>query len=155
GALRWQQLSHHALRRGFGLDVITRDPGRLDEAAENLLARLPAGIRVFGVPDHPLRIQRLEKRLLSLRDRMREQRAGRSGRAPAAASEQPASLGRDEITFDPTSLTAWVRVYDAATLVARERAWARRVSALGLRILDRSAHRWIVSCGPPHWADHE
>jgi len=40
-------------------------------------------------------------------------------------------------------------------IVAGERAWARRASALGRRILDPATHRWIVSCGPPHWADHE
>jgi len=114
GALRWQQLSHHALRRGFALDVITRDPGRLDDAGENILARLPDGIRLFGVPDRALLIARIEKRLLSLRRRLRERFATRSAQARSAAPEPPASLGRDEITFDPTSLKSWLRAYDAA-----------------------------------------
>jgi len=39
--------------------------------------------------------------------------------------------------------------------LARERAWSRGAEAVGRRLLDRGTHRWIVSCGPPHWADHE
>jgi glycosyltransferase involved in cell wall biosynthesis len=59
------------------------------------------------------------------------------------------------MTFDPSSLRSWIRAYDTALAVARERAWARNASALGRRLLDPGMHRVVVTCGPPHWADHE
>jgi glycosyltransferase involved in cell wall biosynthesis len=48
-----------------------------------------------------------------------------------------------------------MRAYTAWSLIARERAWARDARGLGRSLAGPSRHRLIVSCGPPHWADHE
>src|SRR4029453_11583328 len=48
GALRWQKLANHAAKRGWGLDVLTRDPAELERADPSRLRELPPGVRVFG-----------------------------------------------------------------------------------------------------------
>jgi glycosyltransferase involved in cell wall biosynthesis len=160
GALRWQQLSHHALRRGFALDVITRAPARLD-AVQSQLDRLPEGIRVFGIPDDRLWIERLEERTACYRQRVRDRFAARREAAspPAGvaqdASRKSSSFGSREVAFDPRSRESWVGLYGAAVIMTRERAWARRAYAVGRSLLGEGTHRLIVSCGPPHWANHE
>jgi glycosyltransferase involved in cell wall biosynthesis len=160
GALRWQQLSHHALRRGFALDVITHAPARL-EAPPGQRDGLPEGIRVYGVHDDRLWIERLEERSAGFRQRLRRRftrQHGAVSRPPGTAREAPrtqASFASRDVAFDPRTKASWVGLYGAAVIMTRERAWARRAYAVGRSLLGEGTHRLIVSCGPPHWADHE
>jgi len=161
GALRWQKLAVHAAKRGWGLDVLTRDPADLERSDPSRLRELPPGVRVFGIRQPVLAVQRLERRLWGAWRRWRSTRPA----APLAASAQAAavsagrtalksSYGRDELRFDPFSRRTWVRSYHGWELYAAHRAWARDAARLARSLYDPAAHRIVVSCGPPHGA-HE
>ena len=61
GALRWEKFSQYAADRGWAMDVVTLHPSSLSTRDMSRLDELPAGIRVYGIPDDPaLWIERLE-----------------------------------------------------------------------------------------------
>jgi glycosyltransferase involved in cell wall biosynthesis len=156
GAVRWQKLAQHAFERGWGLDVITLDPPDLLVRDDSVLADLPRGIRVFGVPEEPLAIERLEHWLFAaVRDLRSRAKAvpklpNETTGAPAVAKKRVASLRRDEVVFSLAAPRTWARAYWAWLEFAREGAWARRAAAAAREIVDRDAHRFVISCGPPH-----
>jgi hypothetical protein len=160
GALRWQKLAAHAAKRGWGLDVLTRDPADLERADPSRLHELPPGVRVFGVRQPVLGVQRLERRLWGVLRRLRPAPgpaplAAAGGAAVSAGRPAPkSSYARDELRFDPFSRRTWVRTYHGWELYAAHRAWARDAARLAQRIYEPAAHRIAVSCGPPHGA-HE
>lgn len=158
GALRWRKLALYAFERGWGVDVITLDPADLGSRDDASLADLPEGIRVFGIPDPELEIEKLENRAFNAYRSFRS-RPGRAGVTssgdaasppPAAAKSRVTSLTRDEVRFDLRSPRAWARAYWSWIDFARGRKWARRVVAAASRIFDRDEHRLVISCGPPH-----
>src|SRR5262249_59696802 len=63
GALRWQKLAVHATARGWGLDVLTRDPAELERPDFSRLREIPPNVRVFGVPQPEITTRRLERHL--------------------------------------------------------------------------------------------
>src|SRR5687767_4673049 len=112
GALRWQKLARHAAARGWALDVITQEPGQLEASDATRLAELPAGTRVFGAPDGPLRMEIVERALRALRDRVRERLRGRAGGGVGDERERAATT------------PARVRPARPATLPQRDVRWA-------------------------------
>jgi glycosyltransferase involved in cell wall biosynthesis len=161
GALRWQKLAVHAAARGWGLDVLTRDPADLERSDPSRLRELPPGVRVYGIRQPLLAAQRLERWLWGPARRRRARRAAAAASspgAPAAASARPAALkssfARDELRFEPFSRRSWVRSYHGWELYTAHRAWARDAARVARALFDPASHRIAVSCGPPHGA-HE
>lgn len=162
GALRWRKLVRYAFERGFCVDVITLDPAGLGSRDDASLADLPEGIRLYGVADPELGIERLERKAFDAWRRLRERRAaeaapGANEGPPAPAPPAPnrrSSLTRDEVQFSPRAPRAWARAYWSWVDFRRKGAWARRAVAAAREIVDRDKHRLVVSCGPPHMA-HE
>src|SRR5207245_10457465 len=63
GALRWAKFSQYAAERGWALDVVTLHPSSVCMRDMGRLATLPAGIRVYGIPDPTLWVEGVENRL--------------------------------------------------------------------------------------------
>ena len=61
GALRWEKFPHYAAERGWAMDVVTLHPSSLSNLDTSRLAALPAGIRVYGVPDPVLWVEHVER----------------------------------------------------------------------------------------------
>lgn len=139
GALRWQKLTGYAAARGWGLDVITLDPASLLAPDRGRLAELPEGIRVFGVPDRPLFVERLERLAHSARRKLRTSRAVRAR----------VSVARQEMVVRPLSVRFWIRAYDGWLEDTRELDWSLRAAQLGRALFRPGVHRAVVSCGPP------
>ena len=163
GALRWQKLSRFAANRGWILDVITRDPALLDARDDSRLAELPAGTRVYGFVPGDLLLDRAETWLShayrAVRRGGHQASRGLEGgemereKAPRAAGG--GSLSPEKMRWDPASLRFWMRSYWSWLDHRRQLAWARSIEAVGVRILDRSRHRAVISCGPWHLCNHE
>lgn len=149
GGRRWQKLTRFAAERGWAVDVIARDPAQLEHADPDLMAGLPDGVRVFGVPERRLWIERLEhvawRALHGLR---------RGVRAGAAARERPvpSSIHCSAVRRRPRTLRDVLRWYFAWADHARGRSWARGAARLALAIVEPSVHRAVITCGPPHGA---
>lgn len=154
GALRWQKLAAHAARRGWGLDVMTRDPADLERADASSLRELPPGARIFGVREPEIAAQWLERRLWKAYQRWFTVRHAAPSTTPAGRPACKPSYGRDELHFQPFSRRTWIRSYHGWELYAAHRAWARRAARLAQRLFDPARHRIAISCGPPHGA-HE
>jgi hypothetical protein len=163
GALRWQKLSRFAADRGWILDVITRDPALLDARDDSRLAELPAGTRVYGFVPQDLALDRAEqwlsrayRALQRERNRASSESAGRvSGTGHAPRPTGGRSLPPEEMGWDLATPRFWMRSYWSWLDHRRQLAWARSIEAVGRRILDRSRHRAVISCGPWHLCNHE
>ncbi|MGI8843227.1 MAG: hypothetical protein ACR2HZ_05985 [Gemmatimonadaceae bacterium] len=163
GALRWQKLSRFAAGRGWILDVITRDPALLDARDDSRLAELPAGTRVYGFVPRDLVLDSAEQWLSRAYRAVQRQRhrassesdgrEARTGQAPRAAGSR--SLAPEQMRWDPGSTRFWMRSYWSWLDHRRQLAWARSIESVGLRVLDRSRHRAVISCGPWHLCNHE
>ena len=154
GALRWEKLARHAVERGFGLDVLTRDPADLPSADLARLRELPPGIRIFGVRERELAVRRVEHALWRAYRRLSPTRSEAGPVRVAGRPPQKSSYARSELRLELLSPHGWKRAYNGWALYASHRAWARRTARLGRRLFDPARHRIIVSCGPPHGA-HE
>jgi glycosyltransferase involved in cell wall biosynthesis len=166
GAVRWEKLAHHAAERGWALDVVALLPSRLSAADCTRLAALPAGIRVYGVPETTVWAERLEHGVRRLARRLVAPAVALAGRrAPDAGPttggvagrlvRHANSLGRAEIRWTLRRLPSGLRrAYFAWLHYARQERWAAAVEALCLRLGRTQTYQAIVSCGPPHMA-HE
>jgi glycosyltransferase involved in cell wall biosynthesis len=156
GARRWQKLTGHLAKHGWGFDVITAEPGTRGPSDMGRLDDLPGGTRVFGVPWKPLLIDALEARVYAayrrMRDRTRAPGNGSVDGRPAAgvARARPRSLARHEIGFTPLTPRQAVRAYYATLLYFRERGWAVRAMRLGKQLVESLDYGAVISCGPPH-----
>lgn len=152
GALRWQKLAVHAARRGWGMDVVTAHPSSLAAADPSRLLELPPGTRVWGVPAPPRPWADAGGRMrAALAARVRTDAAdGPASAPPAAAPRDPdAELAwRAELRWS-ASPAAVARACRAWRAFADEDRWARAAERAARTIL-RSAHRAVVTCGPPH-----
>jgi len=164
GALRWQKFVELGGRHGWAFDVLTLDAADLESPDPRRLEALPPGTRVFGVPDPPRFVERLEhaswlgvQRLRASRPRLGSD-SGRaapdapSATAPPAGSSRPGSLAREEVRFQPLVPRSLWRAYQAWVELGRGAAWARRAAALGRDLMLEAEYAVVISSGPPEMA---
>lgn len=151
GAQRWGKLVRYAVQRGWQVDVITRDPARLQrlDAVETT-----PGVRVHAVPERVHQSGVIERGMRAVYRLMRRRR-GTAHAAPVAPAAPPPpepsySLGREEMRRWPRSLRAWVRVHHAWTELADGDRWATDASRVAERLVASGGVQAIVTCGPPH-----
>jgi O-antigen/teichoic acid export membrane protein len=141
GSLRWQKFVQYAAARGWGVDVIMRDPSELSAADSARIADLPPGVRVYGVPNRGGWLDRLENPLA---------RATRGLRAESAAP-RASSRARAEIGW-PRGLRDLTRAYHSIAEHVRGQRWAADATHAAAAIMQRGVHRAVISSGPPHFA---
>jgi glycosyltransferase involved in cell wall biosynthesis len=151
GAARWERMAVHLHEHGWGLDVVTLDPGELTRPDLTRFDLLPAGTRVYGVavPRDPA--AKLENGLAAIYRRLRRtDRAKREGLSENGA-HPPGSLGRAEMESPDAGIQYLRRSYFARREFAKNGRWASRAADVGRALLEPgSSHRAIVTCGPPH-----
>jgi hypothetical protein len=158
GARRWEKLAHAVTERGWGMDVITCAPSTPVGAA---LDSLPAGVRVFGVPDPVLAAERVEHVLWrAYRTLWPNKRLG-AGAAPAKGTdaahppgERPESIERDDISQTIRTPRELMRTYWAWIELTHGERWAHRAAALAKQIVVRGVHEAVITSAPPHMS-HE
>lgn len=158
GALRWQKFAGLLAEGGWGLDVVTLDPGQLKRQEPERFQDLPDGVRLFGVREDPLQVEKLEQQVWRIYDRLRSRGVGTDASRVAVSAPPPpsssATLTRAELGWRLWHPDGWRRAYYALVRFAHDRAWALRMASLGRQLIQPGVHRVIVSCGPPHLA-HE
>ncbi|HEY7860739.1 MAG TPA: hypothetical protein VIB98_04805 [Gemmatimonadaceae bacterium] len=154
GARRWEKLADAVTHRGWGLDVITRSP---TAALGDALDTLPAGTRVFGVPDPPLSAERLEHLLWRgyrkvWPNRLLDENTPRTSTPGSLRVPQPRteSMDRSEIPRLIRSPRDVLRTYWAWVDYAHGMRWARHAARLALRIVRPGAHEVVITSAPPH-----
>lgn len=153
GALRWQKLSRYVAERGWGLDVVTLDPASRRGNDPSRLAELPSGVRVFGVPEARLGIERFEQTVWGAYRRLiPRDTAPASGdtTVPHRGLSGTGSLSRSEMRWARHLPRDPLRCYYAWLEYARDGKWADAVARVALRIADPAMHQAVISCGPPH-----
>ncbi len=158
GARRWEKLARAVSERGWGLDVITCAPSK---AVGTALDSLPAGVRVFGVPDPMLPFEHVEHvlwrayRTVWPNRRLDPKTAGASNGAEARANAgRPESLDRSEIPQSIRTPREVLRTYWAWVELTHGERWARRAATLGTRIIVPGVHEAVITSAPPH-TSHE
>jgi len=154
GARRWEKFAHYAAERGWGLDVIMRvEP--TTRADDPRLAALPTGVRVFGIAERELPLERVEHSVWSLA----RGRLGSASGAPAASGavtpapapespSRPTSFAREDVRWEATPRSA-LRAYWAWRDYARVGDWSRRAARLARSVFAQGVHRAVVTSGPP------
>ena len=164
GALRWQKLTRYAAERGWGLDVVTRDPDVQASVDESRMAELPPGTRVYGAhTPRPLPL-RAEDALHRLYRRFRpklnpaQAAAGAATAASGARKELPVpgheTVPQGQIRFRPTRPRDYYRVHRAVMHFLNEHGWAMEAAGIALRVFDPARHAAVITSGPPHFS-HE
>jgi O-antigen/teichoic acid export membrane protein len=141
GSLRWQKFVQYAAARGWGVDVIMRDPSELSTADSARINDLPPGVRVYGVRNRASWFDRLENPLARVTRGLRVE----SG-PPRASSRARAEIGW------PRGLRDLTRAYHSIAEHVRGQRWADDATRAGTAIMQRGVHRAIISSGPPHFA---
>ncbi len=144
GGLRWQQMAVHFAERGWVVDVIARDFSQVQGLDTGRLDRLPAGMRIFSVPDREPLVARLQRMIWRPIRRV----IGHL-RAPARSF----ALSQPEIQKQRGWRTN-LRAYLAWVEVSRGRNWADSVANLAIQLARTETYVAVVSSGPPHMA-HE
>jgi hypothetical protein len=144
--MRWTGMARHFAAYGWGFDVLAVDPSGLRSRNETLLAGLPPGTRLFGVPESTPALDRFVDTLVKVRRKARGTLGAEApGSAPHPSSPTPARRSAGRMALD--AFHAW-REFAAAG------AWARRAAETGRRIFEPGVHQWVISSGPPHMS-HE
>ncbi|HKV49934.1 MAG TPA: hypothetical protein VJO52_01940 [Gemmatimonadaceae bacterium] len=159
GSRRWEKLAHFAVTRGWSLDILTRQPA-VTEGDPARMSSLPAGLRVYGVPQPRLWLKRLEdwvwriyRDVLPRARRRNDTAQGDDGAAPAP-TERPLSLDRRDIRWHPTRVRELLRLYWVLVEQAHYAAWARGAVKLGNQLVAAEEYAAVISSGPPHMS-HE
>jgi glycosyltransferase involved in cell wall biosynthesis len=162
GALRWEKFSHYAAERGWAMDVVTLHPSSLSILDTSQLATLPAGMRVYGVPDRVLWVDRLERNVWRGYRRIRRaKRATGNNDALAGvrvapverprSASRPHSVGRAEIRWTLRDLPQGLRRgYYAWLDYTRQGQWASAAVDLCRGLSGSQTYSAVISCGPPH-----
>lgn len=145
GGLRWQKLAHHAVERGWQVEVISLDPFTLPRRDEDRLADLPPGTVIHHVSLPPARFAELPSRLWRL---LRP--AGRASRPPSAGARVAGSRAATELRWWPRGGRDLARAYFAWVDRERGARWGRAVADRARTLLASRSFDAIISCGPPH-----
>ena len=152
GGLRWQRLSALAAERGWGADVIARDPIELPTRDDSRLRELAPGLRAFGVARPRLAVDALETTLLEFRRSARgsgDAATPGTGPPPSRLPPGPRSFPRSEIRWRMSTETL-ADTWHAWRSVQKDRAWAAAAARRGERVVTPGLHRVVIACGPPH-----
>lgn len=154
GARRWEKLAHFAAARGWGLDVFTLAPQDLGASDPARLEALPAGTRVYGIPERRHWLSRLVEGAWRMLRPRRASRGAHDGgaegvRAPAAEAT-PDWVKKEAVTYGLGSLAGWVRNLEVVLEFANLGAWAGAAGRAAAAVHEPGRHRAVVSCGPPH-----
>ncbi len=152
GALRWQRLAAYGVERGWGIDVVTRSPAALGTCDMQTLDALPANLRVFGVPEVPSPLARLEQEALRILRSLgrRPVKAPVAGLNHGGSGGLPGSLRRSEIHWLPLTPRSVMRTYHAWSLFISTRHWGGLAARLARRLIGSGSHAAVITCGPPH-----
>ena len=162
GAVRWEKFAHHAAERQWALDVVALQPSGLSSVDRDRLAALPAGIRVYGVPDETLWIEGVGStvwRSCRWIKALGDKAAGTYDRvagdprahAPSRSPHRSYSLGRAEMRWTLRGLPAGLRrAYYSWLHYARQGQWAEAAARLSLGLTQSQAYKAVITCGPPH-----
>ena len=148
GALRWAGMAGPLAERGWGLDILALDPSSLHTRNPTLQSSLPAGTRLFGIPDEQPLLDRAVDALVGVKHRLR-----RGLNLPAPPSASGAVLAGSTVNRPKTSRDA-IHAFHAWREYVRGGKWARRAARAGLRIFEPGVHRWVASTAPPQMS-HE
>ncbi len=154
GALRWQKLARYAAERGWGLDVITLHPAQLKSSDPGRLADLPAGVRVYGIPEPRVWAEQIGLfawHVYTVGRGLMRWLAPEGATPPEPGRE---SLARSEIQWRPSGWRSIARAYFAWLDYAVTGRWAREAARCAIKLIEPGVHRAVISCGPPHMA-HE
>ena len=154
GSRRWEKLAHAVTERGWGLDVVTRAPSaELDDTLDSL----PPGVRVYGVPDPTLGVERMEhviwrayRKIWPNRRLDESTPSAESARRAPPLRARPESMERAEISGSVRTPREMMRAYWAWVDYTRGGRWAQRAAALGLQIVQRGVHEAVITSAPPH-----
>ncbi len=147
GGMRWQKFAQYAAERGWGVDVIMRDPRALRGCDPERLRDLPAGTRLYFVGDRPLRFESIVETAVGyLRRPMRRALESEDAARPSSS----ASLARSEVRW-PRTVREFARGYFSAVEHWRGTRWASDAAHVAGGIVEKGTHRAIVSSGPPHF----
>lgn len=149
GGLRWQKFARCAAERGWGVDVIMRDPRALARTDPGRLCDLPAGTRLYFVGGIPLRLEGFAEAAVRGVRRLRRKAHDTSGHA-GPTSPSPGSFARAEIHWPRTSRDL-KRAYFSAIEHWRGMRWATEAVRVGHGVIEKGVHRAVVSSGPPHF----
>ena len=151
GALRWQKLASQVAARGWGLDVVTLDPGLLATRDDGRLADLPNGTRVFGAAPSRLKRERIEL-LVSRAASVWRSWHGRSARrgGPPTERAHADSIAASDAKGPLHSAADLRRAFNAMDWYARDKAWADAAALLAIRVAAGHTYLAVVTCGPPH-----
>ena len=144
GGLRWQKLIGYAVQRGWGVDVICLDPSCSELRDPTSLHDLPPNVRVYGVREKPLLIERLAKQLLTILAKLWK----RQPRAQRVDSMNRAETLQKNMIKGSRSFT---RMWHAYFNFARFGLWAEEAARLGKSIVG-AQHTLVITSGPPHMA---
>lgn len=157
GALRWEKLAVLAVERGWGVDVVTLDPGSLPGTDWTRATALPPGIRVYGVPSCLHSVERLVRvvsrayrgvqRLIPARQAEPQQ-----DRLPATADDlvRAGLVPRRQLRWRLTAPRDYLRAFEAWLDFAHEGAWSRAAGLTAMRLAQPGVHQAVVTSGPPH-----
>ncbi|MDQ2766609.1 MAG: hypothetical protein M3Y30_05590 [Gemmatimonadota bacterium] len=158
GARRWEKLAHAVTERGWGMDVITCAPSSPVGAA---LDSLPPGVRVYGVSDPVLAVERVELVLWRAYRTLWPKKQPNAGvevaagaDAPRPSDERPESIERDQISQTIHTPRELMRTYWAWIELTHGKRWAHRAAALANTIVKRGVHEAVITSAPPHMS-HE
>jgi len=140
-------MAPHLAARGWGLDILALDPAALRSRNEALLGTLPAGTRLFGIPDDPPALDRIVDGVVRIRSRIRARL--RVAVPPPAGAE----LASDSAQR-PVTRRSLINAFHAWREYAVGERWARRAARAGRRIFEPGVHRWVASTAPPQMS-HE
>lgn len=146
GALRWQKFTRYAAERGWGVDVLMRDMNGVPGGDADRLGDLPAGTRIFTIPERGMWIERMAGGVARVaRAWSRRMPALQHGLSPGHQSVPRSQIGR------PRSVRDIVRAWLAFVEHRRGVRWAAAATRVARPLADPSVHLAIVSCGPPHF----
>ena len=152
GALRWQKLARYASEYGWAIDAVTLSPADLKQVDQDASKDLPRSMRVMGVPAAEAPWEPMERAVWGAYRKVRRRTPTAGGGAGGGSSTQLVSdsFTRQEVPRFPRSGADWRRAYQACTALWRERRWAHAAAAVALAAFDRTLHKAVITCGPPH-----
>ena len=155
GALRWQGLARYAVRRGYGIDVVTLPPFSLPESDPDRLKELPRAVRLFGIATPRNRVDAFMTRVFAARrwlvNRLERRPATRNeAHHSRSATPRRESFAWSELHAIPLTVRDLDRLYSSWLDYAVTGAWAIEVAKTAVTLAGINQYSAVITCGPPH-----